>query len=111
MKDAPIGIFDSGIGGLTIPKAVTDYLPNESIVYFGDTSHLPYGEKSQASIQAYCIKIAEMLLQHDCKIVLIACNSASAAAYDLVREYVDGKAHVLNVIDPVVTCSYWPIED
>ncbi len=103
MNDTPIGIFDSGIGGLTIAKAVTDYLPNESIVYFGDTSHLPYGEKSQASIQAYCIKIAEMLLQHDCKIVLIACNSASAAAYDLVREYVDGKAHVLNVIDPVVT--------
>jgi glutamate racemase len=102
LKDAPIGIFDSGIGGLTIAKAVTDALPNESIVYFGDTTHLPYGEKSQAAIQAYCVKISEMLLQHGCKVVLIACNSASAAAYELVREYVDGKAHVLNVIDPVV---------
>lgn len=98
----PIGIFDSGIGGLTIAKAVTEYLPYESIIYFGDTTHLPYGEKSQAAIQAYCIKIAEMLLQHNCKLILIACNSASAAAYDLVREYVDGKAHVLNVIDPVI---------
>lgn len=103
LQDAPIGIFDSGIGGLTIAKAVTQALPNESIIYFGDTTHLPYGEKSQAAIQAYCIKIAEMLLQQRCKVILIACNSASAAAYDLVREYVDGKAHVLNVIDPVVS--------
>lgn len=99
----PIGIFDSGIGGLTIAKAVTDSLPNESIIYFGDTTHLPYGEKSSAAIQAYCVKIAEMLLQNDCKLILIACNSASAAAYELVREYVDGKAHVVNVIDPVVS--------
>lgn len=98
----PIGIFDSGIGGLTIAKAVTHYLPNESIIYFGDTTHLPYGEKSTAAIQAYCVKIADMLLGYDCKLILIACNSASAAAYDLVREYVDGKAHVVNVIDPVV---------
>lgn len=98
----PIGIFDSGIGGLTIAKAVTDFLPNESLVYFGDTTHLPYGEKSAAAIQAYSIKIADMLLQHQCKLILIACNSASAAAFELVKEYVDGKAHVLNVIDPVV---------
>lgn len=99
----PIGIFDSGIGGLTIAKAVTEALPHESIIYFGDTTHLPYGEKSTAAIQAYSIKIADMLLQQNCKIILIACNSASAAAYELVKEYVDGKAHVLNVIDPVVT--------
>lgn len=98
----PIGIFDSGIGGLTIAKAVCDYAPSESIIYFGDTTHLPYGEKSTAAIQAYSIKISELLLQQGCKLILIACNSASAAAYELVREYVDGKAHVLNVIDPVV---------
>lgn len=98
----PIGIFDSGIGGLTIAKAVTDFLPQESIIYFGDTTHLPYGEKSTAAIQAYSVRIAEMFLQHNCKLILIACNSASAAAYELVKEYVDGKAHVLNVIDPVV---------
>ncbi len=99
----PIGIFDSGIGGLTIAKAVTEYLPNENIIYFGDTTHLPYGEKSTAAIQAYSIKIAEMFLKHDCKLILIACNSASAAAFELVREYVDGQAHILNVIDPVVS--------
>lgn len=98
----PIGIFDSGIGGLTIAKAVTDFLPQENLIYFGDTTHLPYGEKSTAAIQAYSIKIAEMFLENKCKLILIACNSASAAAYDLVREYVDGKAHVLNVIDPVI---------
>jgi glutamate racemase len=98
----PIGIFDSGIGGLTIAKAVTDLLPNENIIYFADTTHLPYGEKSSAAIQAYSIKISNMLLQQGCKLILIACNSASAAASDLVKEYVDGKAYVLNVIDPVV---------
>ncbi len=98
----PIGIFDSGIGGLTIAKAVTEFLPQESLIYFGDTTHLPYGEKSTTAIQAYSVKIADLLLQHQCKLILIACNSASAAAYELVKEYVDGKAHVLNVIDPVI---------
>lgn len=102
-REQPIGIFDSGVGGLTIAKAVTKALPQESIVYFGDTTHLPYGEKSTAAIQAYCIKIADMLLQFNCKIILIACNSASAAAYELLKEYVNGKAYVLNVIDPVVS--------
>lgn len=98
----PLGIFDSGIGGLTVAKAVAQHLPHESFIYFGDTTHLPYGEKSAAAIQAYSIKIADMFLQNSCKLILIACNSASAAAYDLVREYVDGRAHVLNVIDPVI---------
>lgn len=98
----PIGIFDSGIGGLTVAKAVTELLPCENIIYFGDTTHLPYGEKSAAAIQAYSVKIADMLLKHDCKMILIACNTASAAAYELVKEYVDGKAHIINVIDPVV---------
>jgi glutamate racemase len=70
----PIGIFDSGIGGLTIAKAVTDLLPNENIIYFADTTHLPYGEESSAAIQAYSIKISNMLLQQGCKLILIACN-------------------------------------
>jgi glutamate racemase len=99
----PIGIFDSGVGGLTIAKAVTHSLPKENIIYFGDTTHLPYGEKSTAAIQAYCIKIVDMLLQHHCKLILIACNSASAAAFELVKEYVNGQAHVLNAIDPVIS--------
>ena len=101
-SSAPIGIFDSGIGGMTVASAVTRILPNENTIYFGDTAHLPYGDKSTAAIQAYAIKICNMLLQQNCKLILIACNSASAAAYELVREYVGSKAKVLNVIDPVV---------
>lgn len=99
---APIGIFDSGIGGLTVAQAVRNRLPGESIIYFGDTAHLPYGDKSPAAIQAYSIKICDVLLKNGCKLILIACNSASSVAYDLVREYVGSKARVMNVIDPVI---------
>jgi glutamate racemase len=99
---APIGIFDSGIGGMTVASAGTRLLPKENTIYFGDTAHLPYGDKSTAAIQAYSIKICNMLLQQNCKLILIACNSASAAAYELVKEYVGSKASVMNVIDPVV---------
>ncbi len=98
----PIGIFDSGIGGMTVAHAVKALLPNEQIIYFGDTAHLPYGDKSTAAIQAYSIKITDVLLQKGCKLILIACNSASAAAFDLVREYTGSRARVFNVIDPVV---------
>lgn len=101
-KEGAIGVFDSGIGGLTIAKAIVDLLPNEQLFYFGDTAHLPYGDKSTSAIQAYSIKICNVLLEQGCKVIVIACNSASAAAYDLVKEYVGSKALVLNVIDPVV---------
>jgi glutamate racemase len=97
-----IGIFDSGIGGLTIAHAVTQLLPQENIIYFGDTAHLPYGDKSAAAIQAYSIKICNLLLQQHCKVILIACNSASAAATELLKEYTASRAKVLNVIDPTV---------
>jgi glutamate racemase len=97
----PIGIFDSGIGGLTVARAVAQRLPHERLVYFGDTAHLPYGEKSTAAIQAYSVKICDVLLRQHCKLILIACNSASAAAYELVREYVGSKAQVVGMIDPV----------
>jgi len=101
-SSSPIGIFDSGIGGMTVAKAILRHLPNENLVYFGDTAHLPYGDKSTAAIQAYSIKICNVLLQQKCKVILIGCNSASAAAYDLVKEYIGSKAKVMNVIDPVV---------
>jgi glutamate racemase len=97
----PIGIFDSGIGGLTVARAVAQRLPHERLVYFGDTAHLPYGEKSTAAIQAYSVKICDVLLRQHCKLILIACNSASAAAYELVREYVGSKAVVVGMIDHV----------
>ncbi|WP_303311957.1 glutamate racemase [Hymenobacter sp. BT730] len=102
LSTRPIGVFDSGIGGLTVARAVSRVLPHERLVYFGDTAHLPYGDKSTAAIQAYSVKICDLLLKQHCKVILIACNSASAAAYELVREYVGSKARVLNVIDPIV---------
>lgn len=95
-------IFDSGIGGLTLAHAITELMPNEPIIYFGDTAHLPYGDKSATAIQAYSVKICNLLLEKNCKLILIACNSASAAAYDLVKAYVGTKAIVVNVIDPVI---------
>jgi glutamate racemase len=101
-RPLPIGIFDSGIGGLTVAKALAKALPAEDFIYFGDTAHLPYGEKSVAALQAYSIKITEMLLQQPVKAIVIACNTASAAAYDLVKEYAGSRALVFNVIDPTV---------
>lgn len=102
MNNNPIGVFDSGIGGLTVAHAIQERLPKESLVYFGDTAHLPYGDKSEAAIQAYSIKIADVLLQMNCKVIVIACNSASSAAYELLKEYVGKDVAVINVIDPMV---------
>lgn len=97
-----IGIFDSGIGGLTVVKAVVDALPNEEIIYFGDTKHLPYGDKSISAIQEYSKNIVDFLLNENCKLILIACNSASAAAYDYLKKYIGDRALLVNVIDPMV---------
>ena len=72
------------------------------MIYFGDTAHLPYGDKSEAAIQAYSIKIADILVKKGCKVIVIACNSASSAAYELLKEYVRKDMHIINVIDPMV---------
>lgn len=101
-SNSPIGIFDSGVGGLTVVDAVTRLLPNESIVYFGDTAHTPWGDKSTAAIQAYSVRICDMLLKQNCKLILVACNTASSAAYELVKEYIGNRAKVVDVIDPIV---------
>ena len=101
-KDQPIGIFDSGIGGLTVAHAIKKLMPFENLIYFGDTAHLPYGDKSEAAIQAYSVKIADVLLEHNCKVIVIACNSASSSAYELLKEYVRKDVKVINVIDPMV---------
>ncbi len=98
----PIGIFDSGIGGLTVANAIQLVLPNESIIYFGDTAHLPYGDKSPDSIKYYAIRISQFLLKHHAKMIVIACNTASSLAYETVKDFVGGKVPVINVIDPVV---------
>ena len=95
-------MFDSGVGGLTVAHAIHTVLPNEQLIYFGDTVHLPYGDKSRESIIQYSLGIADFLLKQKCKIILIACNSASSNAFDEVKEHVGNRAEVINVIDPVV---------
>lgn len=102
MKEQPIGVFDSGVGGLTVAHAIKQLLPHESLIYFGDTAHLPYGDKSAEAIRSYSRRITEFLLEHNSKVVLIACNSASASAFDSLREEFSGKTLIIDVIDPVV---------
>lgn len=98
-----IGIFDSGIGGLTVANAISALLPRESLIYFGDTAHMPYGDKSIDLIKSYSIKIARFLIEDKgCKALVIACNTASAAAYEHLRDELKGKIPVINVIDPMV---------
>ena len=74
-RKQPIGIFDSGIGGLTVAKAIATLLPNEQIIYFGDTAHFPFGDKSEESIKNYSQGISEFLLKQNCKAIIIACNT------------------------------------
>lgn len=98
----PIGIFDSGIGGLTVAQAIVKQLPQESIIYFGDTAHLPYGDKSADAIQSYSVRIANMLLQQPCKMIVIACNTASAATYGTIAQAIGQEYLIMNMIDPVI---------
>lgn len=99
--DQPIGIFDSGVGGLTIAKEIKRLLPHENLIYFGDTKHLPYGEKSREAIVGYSTKITSFLLEKNCKAIVIACNSATANALKEVLELVNQKVPVIDVINPV----------
>ncbi len=97
-----IGVFDSGIGGLTVANAIINHLPNEQIIYFGDTAHLPYGDKSADAIRYYSLKIVKFLLEKQCKMIVIACNSASSAAYKVLLDFFEGQALFVNVVDPLV---------
>lgn len=98
----PIGIFDSGIGGLTVANAIRKILPNEQLIYFGDTAHMPYGDKSPEAIKFYSLKIAKFLLDRNCKLILIACNTASAHAYHELVHFLGDQVPIINVIDPVI---------
>lgn len=102
MKGQPIGIFDSGVGGLTVAHAIKQILPGESLIYFGDTAHLPYGDKSAEAIKYYSRKITEFLLESNSKVVLVACNSASASAFDALKKEFRDRTILIDVIDPVV---------
>lgn len=96
----PIGVFDSGLGGLTVVKQIRRFLPSEDIVYIGDLAYLPYGNKSPQQIMERSLQCAQFLLGKKAKALVIACNSASAYAYSYVKKRV--QEPVLNVIDAVV---------
>jgi glutamate racemase len=97
LSSAPIGIFDSGIGGLTVAKAVMEALPNEDIIYFGDTARVPYGIKSQETVREYALEITDFLLRKKVKLILIACNTVSASAKPEI-EKTAGMIPILDVI-------------
>ncbi|MDO5510871.1 MAG: glutamate racemase [Weeksellaceae bacterium] len=98
----PIGVFDSGVGGLTVAKAIKDLLPNENILYFGDSKHLPYGDKSKTTIVEYCENITRFLIEEDCKLIVVACNTASANALrEIKRIAAQKKINVIDVVNPV----------
>jgi glutamate racemase len=100
-NDRPIGIFDSGVGGLTVANAIRQMLPGEKLIYFGDTAHLPYGDKSRETIIAYSLRITQFLLEQQCKVIVIACNTASANAHETILHETGNRALVVDVIDPV----------
>jgi glutamate racemase len=98
MVDRPIGVFDSGLGGLTVLRALIDLLPDERIVYFGDTGRFPYGSKPREEVLAHALEITDVLLAHNVKTMVVACNSAAAAALDTLRDRLD--IPVVGVIEP-----------
>ena len=98
----PIGLFDSGVGGLTVAHAIRQIMPSESLIYFGDTAHLPYGDKSAESIISYSRHITSFLVEKGAKMVLIACNSASASAFPVLKEEFGDTLFLMDVIEPVV---------
>ncbi len=93
-----IGVFDSGIGGLTVVKALRDLLPNENIFYLGDTARVPYGNKSAETVERYAIELANILTAENAKVIIVACNTVSSVAIPKLRAHV--KVPVIGVIEP-----------
>ncbi|UYG15839.1 glutamate racemase [Brachybacterium huguangmaarense] len=100
MNNAPIGIFDSGVGGLTVARAILDQLPQEELLYIGDTAHTPYGPRPIAEVRAIALEIMDTLVDRGVKMLVIACNTASAAVLRDARERYD--VPVVEVIQPAV---------
>src|SRR4051794_35757654 len=98
LPQQPIGVFDSGIGGLTVVSALRRLLPNEAIFYLGDTARVPYGGKSATTVQRYSREIAAILLEENAKTVVVACNTASALALPNLEETLP--VTVTGVINP-----------
>lgn len=97
-KDKPIGVFDSGIGGLTVVREIMRNIPNERIIYFGDTARLPYGNKSKETIIRFSRQIVHFLQTQDVKALVIACNTASALALEEMQKEVD--IPIIGVVKP-----------
>ena len=100
INNSPIGIFDSGLGGLTVLHELKKILPNEEYIYFGDTAHLPYGSKSNQNIIEYSKKIVQFLLSKNVKAIIIACNSASSVAIDVIRSMTN--LPIFEVVTPAI---------
>ncbi len=100
MDNRPIGVFDSGIGGLTVVKSLIASLPNEKIYYVGDTARVPYGNKSQDRIQEFSKEIVQWLIRKNCKIIIVACNTASSLALEVLKK--EFSIPIFGVIDPGV---------
>ena len=98
MVESPIGIFDSGVGGLTVVSELFRILPQEDIIYFGDTAHLPYGSKSKEAVTRFSLNIVNFLKAQKVKIIIVACNTASSFALSALREKID--LPVIGVIEP-----------
>lgn len=98
-SDMPIGVFDSGVGGLTVLKAIRTALPNENLIYLGDTARLPYGTKSAVSIERYATQATQKLQESGIKLLVVACNTASAVALDTLRQQMQ-PIPVLGVVVP-----------
>jgi glutamate racemase len=94
----PIGIFDSGIGGLTVAKKIFELLPNESVIYFGDTARYPYGPRSKRIVRSFSFQNTNFLLRQRVKLVVVACNTASAVALDILRKSYD--IPMIGVVEP-----------
>jgi len=94
----PLGVFDSGIGGLTVVKALRDLLPNENIVYLGDTARVPYGPKSPETVRRYAVELAEILMRKNAKALVVACNTVSSVALPLLTQKFS--VPVIGVIEP-----------
>lgn len=104
MNDAPIGVFDSGVGGLTVARAIIDQLPHESLLYVGDTAHSPYGPKPIAEVRQFALEVMDDLVAQGVKTLVIACNTASAAMLRDARERYAG-IPVVEVIQPAVRAA------
>jgi glutamate racemase len=94
----PIGIFDSGVGGLTVVKSIESFLPNENIIYFGDTARVPYGSKSNSTVVEYALQDATFLNNKNVKLIIVACNTASSIALDNLREQFE--IPIIGMIEP-----------